>query len=327
MPTTRDDLNDLALPDLYAHFQTSGLIRRLLELARDEDLGTVNAVDITSASMPDPHRPINAKLNARQPCIVSGLAPLPELLRVFDPSGSTRFVAHRADGEHAPKGTCLGALTGPIAAVLSIERTLLNLVSRLSGVATLTRAFADRIALEQTANTECLYDTRKTTPGLRVLEKYAVRCGGGRCHRLGLHDAVLIKDNHIAGVPDEHLPGAVLNIASNARAAAAASIPPRKLVFIEVEVDTLDQFARLLTLAPGTIDIVLLDNMPPPMLRQAVAMRNRATPPNAPRLELEASGGVSFETIGTIAATGVDRVSAGALTHQAVSVDLGLDMI
>jgi nicotinate-nucleotide pyrophosphorylase (carboxylating) len=326
MPTTRDDLNNLSLPDLYAHFQKSGLIRRLLELARDEDLGATNAADVTSASMPDPHRTVAAKLNARQPCIVSGLAAVPELLRVFEPSGSTGFSAHRADGEHAPKGTCLGVLKGPLADVLSIERTLLNLVSRLSGVATFTRAFVDRIALDQTANPGCLYDTRKTTPGLRVLEKYAVRCGGGRCHRLGLHDAVLIKDNHIAGVPVENLADAVSNIAANARAAAASTTPPRELAFVEVEVDTLDQFARLLTLPPGTIDIVLLDNMPPPMLRQAVTMRDLATHPGTPRVELEASGGVSLESIGAIASTGVDRISAGALTHQAVSVDLGLDI-
>lgn len=317
------DPNELSLADLYAELSRTGLVRRLLELARDEDLGAGSyAIDVTSAAMPDPRRVTTARLNARQACTVSGLAAVPEVLRVFDAAGSVRFTSRATDGDRVAKGACLGELTGPVAAVLAIERTLLNLVSRLSGVATLTRTYVDRIAAEAPGSRAGLYDTRKTTPGLRVLEKYSVRCGGGRSHRLGLHDAVLIKDNHIAGVSDSELAAVVAKMAAAARGGAGSG-PARELLFVEVEVDTLEQLSRLLTLPAGTIDIVLLDNMPAGMLRDAVAMRDRA---GAARLELEASGGVSLETVGAIAATGVDRISCGALTHQAVSVDLGLDI-
>lgn len=321
------DLNQLALPDLYAHLESTGLVRRLLELARDEDLGPDRAGgDVTSGSMPEPRRRITAGLYAREPCVVSGLAAVPEMLRVFDPSGSIEFTARHSDGWHAPRGKCLGVMAGPLETVLAVERTLLNLVSRLSGVATLTIAFADRIAFEAPASPARVYDTRKTTPGLRVLEKYAVRCGGGFSHRLGLHDAVLIKDNHIAGVPVDQLGERVRAAAEAARLRAA-----RGLRFVEVEVDSLDQFRALLAIPPrrdGTrlIDIVLLDNMGVAQLREAVALRDAASASGCPRVELEASGGVRLETVGAIAGTGVDRVSCGALTHQAVSVDIGLDI-
>jgi nicotinate-nucleotide pyrophosphorylase (carboxylating) len=152
---------------------------------------------------------------------------------------------------------------------------------------------------------------------MRLLEKYAVRCGGGVCHRLGLHDAVLIKDNHIAGLPIDELAGRLAQAATRARSEGGV------LRFVQVEVDTLEQFDRVLDMPTGLIDMVLLDNMPPAMMATAVARRNE----RAVRLILEASGGVTLETVRTIAQTGVDRISVGGLTHQAVSLDLGLDVV
>jgi len=319
------DLNALPLPELYAHLAATGLVRRLIELARDEDLGAQSPgagnADITSASMHEPQRRVTAVMNTRQACTLAGIACVPDILDVFGASTRCRFEPHHRDGDTVPAGTTLAAITGPLADVLTIERTLLNLVARLSGVATLTQAFVGRMATEAPRLPARLHDTRKTTPGLRMLEKYAVRCGGGNCHRLGLFDAVLIKDNHIAAVPVDTLGATVARVARAARDAARGN-----LRFVEVEVDSLDQLRALLTLPPGVIDIVLLDNMDSARLAEAVAMRDAALRPGTSRLELEASGGVSLETVGPIAATGVDRISAGALTHQAVSVDIGVDI-
>ena len=313
------DLNALDLAPLYAELSKSGLVRRLIELARDEDLGPPPGLDATSASIRHKTRSADALLNARKACTVAGLAAVPDVLAVYAEalSAPLAFRPLRADGDTVPANTTLGVITGPRAAVLAAERVVLNLISRLSGVATLTRAYADRIRAEAPGSPARLYDTRKTTPGLRVLEKYAVRCGGGRSHRLGLYDAALLKDNHLAGVPTSELPALVAAAAQSARAAAHTS-----LRFVQVEADTLDQLDALLTLPGGVIDIVLLDNMTPEQMQAAVAKRDRANP----ALELEASGNVRLETIGAIARTGVDRISAGALTHQATSVDIGLDI-
>ena len=160
-----------------------------------------------------------------------------------------------------------------------------------------------------------LYDTRKTTPGLRVLEKYAVRCGGGFCHRIGLFDAVLIKDNHIAGVSVTELPRAIQRAATLARVKSHPA-------FVEVEVDTLEQYEALLTLPPGTVDIILLDNMSCELMSHAAKRRDEVNP----GLELEASGGITLETIGPVSRTGVDRISVGGLTHSAVVLDVAMDV-
>jgi nicotinate-nucleotide pyrophosphorylase (carboxylating) len=255
---------------------------------------------------------------ARAPGVIAGLAAAPEIVRLFAPQCTLTLLAK--DGQAVTKGAKLATLRGPVRQILAAERTLLNLVGRLSGIATRTREFVRTMhagpKLDKSIRGS-LFDTRKTTPGLRVLEKYAVRCGGGACHRIGLHDAVLIKDNHIAGVTDRELPSAVAKAAAKAR-----STWPGRLRFIEVEVDTLDQFKALLTLPSGTINIVLLDNMPPPMLRKAVVLRDKLQP----SLELEASGGITLQTVRKIAETGVDRLSVGSLTHGAVSLDVALDM-
>lgn len=312
----RPDPNSMALPELYRELSATGLVRRLLELARDEDLGTppAAAADITSACIRDPLDHVTAKIKARAPLTLAGLAAVPEMIDVF--GGRIDFTPFARDADHVPAGAVLGELRGPRNAVLTLERTLLNLVSRLSGVATITRAFAERIRAQAPASRAALYDTRKTTPGLRVLEKYAVRCGGGRCHRLGLYDAMLIKDNHVAGLSPTEFARAVADATHRAR---RADPPPR---FIEAEVDTLDQLAQLLMLPPGTIDIVLLDNMDIPTLTRAVRLRDESRRP----IELEASGGVRLDTIGDIASTGVERISTGAITHHAVSVDVALDI-
>jgi nicotinate-nucleotide pyrophosphorylase (carboxylating) len=319
-----DTLNSLTLPHLFAALARGGLVRRLVELARDEDLGSEDDPsgrdqrgkarglhgDITTAVSIDPATTASAHLRFRRDGIVSGLEALPTLLDVFAPACLARVAI--ADGSHAAPGQTAASITGPLDEILGLERTLLNLVGRLSGIATRTAEYAARIPAGSRAR---LYDTRKTTPGMRVLEKYGVRCGGGYCHRMGLFDAVLLKDNHLAGVKLEDLCGVVERAAQAARKQFAPT-------FIEVEADTFDQFERLLSLPPGVIDIVLLDNMPPQTMAKAASQRDRLNP----ALELEASGGINLDTIAAAAASGVDRISVGALTHGATSIDIGLDI-
>ena len=339
-PARRPDLADVSLPDLYAHFAKTGLIRRLLELARDEDLG-VNTKkpndqspwqgDITSrvtaaawhtfarrnTPTTDNNRVIRAAIVTRHDGVIAGLASLPELVALMAPSCTLRILAADGDLVTLPVGSrsvTLAEVSGPMREVLALERTALNLLGRLCGVATRTKQFVDAIPAGSRAK---LFDTRKTTPGLRVLEKYAVRCGGGRSHRIGLYDAVLIKDNHIAGVALHDLGRFVATAAAHARSLESAP------TFIEVEVDTIEQYKVLLTLPLGTIDIMLLDNMGLTLLSQATAMRDAANP----LLQLEASGGVSLETLPALARTGVDRISAGTLTHGSVSLDVAMDVL
>lgn len=311
-----------SLHEFYASLRATGLPRRLFEIAHEEDLGPATTDprggpdraigDITSSCCIDPRKIARASLIARRAGVISGLAATDDLLDLFAPS--VRAQCHMDDGTIAATDACVMTLNGPLDEILGLERTLLNLVGRLSGIATRTKTFVDALPNGCRAK---IYDTRKTTPGLRVLEKYAVRCGGGQSHRIGLFDAVLIKDNHIAGVPLDALAHTIRVAAARAR--ASHSRPS----FIEVEVDTLEQFEQLLTLERGVIDIVLLDNMGPDMLRRAVSMRDATNP----SLELESSGGVSLETLPALAATGVDRISIGGLTHSAVVLDVALDVI
>jgi nicotinate-nucleotide pyrophosphorylase (carboxylating) len=200
--------------------------------------------------------------------------------------------------------------------MLTCERPILNLIGRLSGIATLTRDYVRRV--EGTAAR--IYDTRKTTPGWRRLEKYAVHCGGGHNHRTGLFDAILIKDNHLALAAEKNLtPAAAVQAARNFLAQLDAQYISKDML-VEVEIDSLDQLNDVLAAGP---DIVLLDNMPLETLQAAVARRNEL----APNVELEASGGVSLETVHEIALTGIERISVGALTHSARSLDIGLDWL
>jgi len=307
------DLNALSLPDLFDHLAEPGLVRRLLEIAHDEDLGPASGPgDVTSAVIVEEDATIRARIVAREPAVVSGLAALPILLDVFEADAS--YEAGSADGERVEPGALLGTLEGDRADVLRLERTLLNLLGRLCGVATETRRFVD--AVEGTGAS--ILDTRKTTPGLRALEKYAVRCGGGHSHRLGLHDAVLIKDNHLAGIPLEEL---TARLSEAARRAWPMRLDPG-LAFVEVEVDTPEQLERALAVGEGLIDAILLDNFSIEETRQGVIRRDQVNPD----VRLEASGGVSLETVRAIAETGVDRISTGAVTHHAVWVDVALDI-
>lgn len=318
------DLNSLTLAELYATLSRTGLVRRLIELARDEDLaigggfggdwGTL-AGDVTSTACPLDGRERTALLRSRAPGVVSGIAAVPDVLGVMAPQ--CRFAPMKRDGADIGAGETIGEIAGPIRQILAAERTLLNLVGRMSGISTRTRRFLSAMGGDFGAVQTRLFDTRKTTPGLRVLEKYAVRCGGGNCHRMGLFDAVLIKDNHIAHLKPEELPAFVRAAAEAARRQGAG-----RLAFVEVEVDSLTQLDALMTLEEGVVDIVLLDNMGPEGLSQAVSIRNR----RGVKPELEASGGVTLETIAQIAASGVDRISVGSLTHGAVSLDVGLDV-
>jgi len=211
------------------------------------------------------------------------------------------------DGDAVAAGTVLARLHGKVRDLLTCERTVLNLLARLMGVATLTRQYVEEVQ----GTAAQIYDTRKTTPGWRRLEKYAAQCGGARNHRTGLFDAILIKDNHLAQ--------AAANPA-DAVARARQFLQTNSLadLLLEIEVDTLEQLAAVL---PAQPDIVLLDNMSPATLREAVEMRNK----RAAQVQLEASGGVRLEILQEIAATGVERISVGALTHSARSLDIGLD--
>lgn len=289
------------------------LVRRLLQLARDEDMGTRG--DVTSDATIDPHQTCDAQLIARQPGVAAGLALVDPLITVFKDSPTNAddrallFLPQFHDGSRFEARCVLGTLTGSTRAVLAIERTLLNLLSRLCGIASRTDLFVQ--AIRGTGATLC--DTRKTTPGLRVLEKYAVCCGGGSSHRTALHDAILVKDNHLAASTDD-----LLGLIDRAVACAARD---RGIRFVQVEVDTLDQLDLVLTI-PSGVDIVLLDNMTLDQLGEAVARRDRTRPD----LLLEASGGITLDSIAAVAATGVDRISTGSITHGAVWLDLALDI-
>jgi nicotinate-nucleotide pyrophosphorylase (carboxylating) len=308
------DLNGLPLADLYRHLASGGLVRRLCELARDEDVGAGRAArDVTSlVSVPESARAVG-KIVARQPGTIAGLAALPELIDAFGVRVDLSLGV--ADGQSVQAGATLATLRGSRREVLTLERPALNLVGRLSGIAGRTAEFV--AALHRAGDVRAkMFDTRKTTPGLRVLEKYAVRCGGGFCNRIGLFDAVLIKDNHLAGVGIDDLARAVADAARKARGLSPAP------AFVEVEVESLEQLRRILTIDAGLVDMVLLDNMGLDAMRRAVDLRDAA----GRRIELEASGGVRLESVAAIARTGVDRISAGGLTYGAVWLDVAMDL-
>jgi len=278
----------------------------LIHTARAEDLGAAQ-LDVTSACFIDERAKTTAHFVPREAGIIAGLSTLATICVVY--GGKVTPQLNAVDGDEAKPGEAIATITGPLRDVLAIERVALNLMTHLSGIASLT---AQHVAhCEGTAAT--VYDTRKTLPGLRGLQKYAVACGGGGTHRMGLHDAVLVKDNHLAGVSLD----ALTERLTSAKAEALRLNPDLK--FFQVEVDNFDQLKQVLN-AP--VDIVLLDNMPPAQLTKAVAMRDA----QAPGIELEASGGVNLITIGAIAKTSVDRISVGALTHSAKSLDIGLDI-
>jgi nicotinate-nucleotide pyrophosphorylase (carboxylating) len=276
------------LPDL--------LIDPVVRMALAEDLG--RAGDVTAALI-DADARLGAVFAARQDGRIAGLACARLAVLALDPAA--RFEVLIEDGQDAAAGAVIARVEANARAILSAERTALNLVGRLSGVATLTRAYVR--AVEGTK--AVIVDTRKTTPGLRALEKYAVRCGGGVNHRFGLDDAILIKDNHVAAA------GGVAAALRRAQTIAGHLTP------IEVEVDSLQQLDEALSFAPA---VIMLDNFSVDDLRKAVSK-------TAGRARLEASGGVSLETVSAIAEAGVDAISVGALTHSAPVLDIGLDSV
>jgi nicotinate-nucleotide pyrophosphorylase (carboxylating) len=272
------------------------LIEPIVRAALAEDLG--RAGDITTDAVVPADREIDATIGARQPGVVAGLDVALMAFELLDPSLAIEVIC--PDGSRVERGQTVARIRGKARPVLAAERTALNLLCRLSGVATATRQLADAIGNHK-AKIVC---TRKTTPGLRILEKEAVRLGGGANHRFGLDDAMLIKDNHVA------MAGGVVPALKRAKAAAG------HLVKIELEVDTLDQLKEALT---EGFDAVLLDNMGPNTLHEAVDMV-------AGRAITEASGHITRETVPAIAAAGVDLLSSGWITHSAPILDFGLDV-
>jgi len=281
-------------------------IRRLIEIARDEDLAGLGlrhrprtTGDRSTASLAATPRQGSADVVAREPLIACGLPLLSLVLSAYGAGASVQLRAK--DGAHAEAGTVLATLTGDPRVLLSAERVALNFLQHLSGIATQTRRYADALGKSRTR----LLDTRKTTPGYRMLEKYAVASGGGWNHRLGLFDRVMLKDNHLALLGShEDLAEAV------ARAKKATPDLP-----VEVEVDRLDQIPPVL--AAGA-DVILLDNFTPAQLREAIALI-------AGRAFTEASGGITLKTLPALAALGLDFASTGALVHKSVWVDIALD--
>ena len=285
---------------------------KLIDLAFAEDFGGEPAWrgDLTSLFFIPAGEEGVANIVARSAGVIAGL---PAVELVFAAlSSEFRVACQVEDGASVAANTVLATIAGPTNLLLSGERTALNFLQHLSGIATLTRRYVDAIA----GLPAKILDTRKTTPGWRLLEKYAVRQGSGHNHRIGLYDGILVKDNHLAFALSRFRQSIPL-IIQNARKQPRISKLATKLP-IEIEVDTLEQFGDALA---GRPDIILLDNMTPEQMRLAVQKRNAL----APSVLLEASGGVNLQTVRAIAETGVDRISVGALTHSAPALDIALD--
>ena len=276
-------------------------LQDIVALALREDVGPG---DLTSRCLIPEDLAGRASLRARQALVLSGLTAAAETLRQVDQR--LVFIPLAADGDRLAPGAEIARIEGPAASILAAERVCLNFLMRLSGVATLTARYVEAASRTPAA----VVDTRKTTPGLRLLEKAAVRHGGGRNHRFALYDGLLIKDNHLAAI------GSIAEAVARARAATPHTLK------IEVEVDTLDQLGQALV---AGADLVLLDNMGLDLLQEAVALAEAYFAPGPRRVGLEASGGITLETITAVAQTGVDFISIGAITHSAPAADLGLD--
>ena len=268
-------------------------LERIVASALEEDVGEG---DVTTEAIVAPEAVGTAELLVKEPGVVCGLGVAEAVFHDLDPD--IRFESLVAEGAVLGRPTAVALVTGPERAILTGERVALNFLGRLSGIATLTKRYVDAVAGTGAA----ILDTRKTTPGLRAVEKHAVACGGGRNHRFGLDDAVLVKDNHLRAA------GSIAKAVESVR--ATTDLP------IEVECDTLEQVSEALD---SGVDAILLDNMSPDELRAAVALVGG-------RARLEASGGVTLDTVRAVAETGVDEISVGALTHSARSLDVSLEL-
>ncbi|MCH2181207.1 MAG: carboxylating nicotinate-nucleotide diphosphorylase [Mariniblastus sp.] len=293
---------------------------QLVELALLEDVGSPDletAVDGTSQCLFSSPTPVTADFVARQAGIVCGLQVCQLAIERVAPGVDLEININ--DSEPVRAGQALARISGNAGEVLVLERTCLNILCHLSSISTMTGAFVERVA----GTGARILDTRKTIPGWRRLEKYAVRCGGGSNHRMGLYDAIMIKDNHLA-IHNQAVQDQQISLPESIRRARqwieanASSLPDGLQTIVQIEVDTLEQLQVVLVAEP---DIVLLDNMAPAQLKEAVDMRNRENG----KVLLEASGGVNLETVRTIAESGVERISVGALTHSAGNFDIGLD--
>ena len=300
--------------------QTQADALKLVQMALVEDVGAAHmdgGVDCTTDAVVPKAVQAKAAFVARDAGVVCGVEVAKLALAKFAPNINLQVEV--ADGAVVEPQQTIAVMSGSAHDILTMERTCLNFMCRLSGISTLTKQFVEKAASPSTD----ILDTRKTTPGWRRLEKYAVACGGGTNHRMGLYDAIMIKDNHLAffksQVSDakDTIPESIA-IAKKWINDQADSLPNGKQTILQLEVDTLDQLAVALT---TECDIILLDNMTCDQLNEAVDMRNE----RAPKILLEASGGVNIDTINGIAATGVDRISIGALTHSALNFDIGLD--
>jgi nicotinate-nucleotide pyrophosphorylase (carboxylating) len=320
---SRAELTDSLIKRLSWDDLDLGYLRRLVEIARDEDLAGLGlrnrparTGDHSTASLGTARRQGSANLVAREPLTVCGLPLLSLILSVYGGGASVQLRAK--DGHALPAGGVLATVSGDARTLLAAERVLLNFLQRLSGVATQTRRYADALGKSRTR----LLDTRKTTPGYRMLEKYAVACGGGWNHRLGLFDRVMLKDNHLAllGFDDTRAPGRLppKRGAAHASGLASAVALARRAapdLPVEVEVDRLEQIPPVLD---AGADVILLDNFAPPQLRKAVALIDG-------RAFTEASGGITLKALPRLAGLGLDFASTGALVHQSSWVDVGLD--
>jgi len=280
--------------------------RPLIKMAIEEDLG---AGDMTSELIFKEDTVARAKIISREEIIVCGMNITGEILNQYDKR--LKLKVNINDGQSAHVGSRLAIIDGPLRPMLSAERVMLNFLQRLSGIATTTNKFVRAIQGTKAK----IYDTRKTMPGWRILEKYAVRCGGGYNHRLGLYDGILIKDNHLAQL-GQNFPPKLKRIVSEARKVKGVK-------FVAVEVDHVDHQLNHVLKIPG-IDIVLLDNMGQWQLKHAVEMRDDMCGKNKKPL-LEASGNITLDNVSAIAQCGIDRIAVGAITHSARAVDIGLD--
>ena len=283
-------------------------LQRLLALAKAEDLGSG---DVTGELLSADLR-AEARFVARQELVFCGGMMLCAIAGAYDSAIATDVAV--GDGASVAAGAELARWRGPARGILAAERVALNFIQRLSGIATMTRRYVDAAA----GTGAVILDTRKTTPGWRDLEKYAVRCGGGANHRRGLYDAILVKDNHLGVLARGGSADPIGEIAARLADARRRLGPDG---FVEMEVDTLEQFAATLKLP---LDVILLDNMAPEQMVRAVAIRDAAGLRG--RVQIEASGGITLANVAAIAACGVERISVGALTHSVSAVDIGLDV-
>ena len=280
-------------------------IESLIRIAIAEDLG---GGDLTSEMFFKEDSICSAEVVSREDIIVAGMDVAEYVFKCYDPK--LELQVHIGDGKSAKAGDKLATVAGPAGPMLSGERVVLNFLQRLSGIATATQKYVEAVS----GTSAKIYDTRKTTPGWRILEKYAVRCGGGFNHRMGLFDGILIKDNHLAQL-GEDFGGKLAEIIERAEKSGCAK-------FAAVEVDSIEEQLPVVLEISG-VDIILLDNMEIEELKKAVEMRDSAGKEG--KVLLEASGGVTLDNVAEVAGTGIDRIAVGAITHSARAVDIGLD--